>query len=212
MSENSTLIIDFTEAKKIENIPQHVYPITHHKARRLQNIWGFAALSPDDSLSGPCALGTLLYFHAIGWNHLPREQNGRPVNNRYVEELTRWSKTPHLLAGSMSTTPNMMQASLRKAGLRAQWYAGSTVEKTLLLTRYEIALGHPVIVLLNRSDADEAVNLEWQVVFKISETSVYTKHCAYEDAEMTWSIEEFGRCLQMNLKALSCSVITAEKD
>lgn len=212
MSENKSFEIDFTDAKTIANLPERVYPITQNEVLRLENIWGFAAPNRNDMSSGPCALGTVLYFHSIGWSHLPKERNGRPVNDPYIEELKRWSQTPGSLAGDMGTTPAMMLESLKKAGLRALWYSGSPVEKTLQLIEHEIALGHPVIVLVNNRPVGQAVSMEWQVVFKTSQTSVHTKHCAYADAERVWTVEEFSEGLQMGLKALSCCVITAEKE
>ncbi|MCR2745297.1 hypothetical protein [Limnobacter parvus] len=212
MNENKAFEIDFTEAKNIASLPERVYPITQNEIVRLENIWGFAAPNKNNSFSGPCALGTVLHFHSIGWSHLPKERNGRPVNDPYIEELIRWSQAPGTLAGDMGTTPGMMLASLRKAGLRAQWYSGSSVEKTLQLIKYEIGQGRPVIVLVNHRQVGQPVSVEWQVVFKTSSTGIYTKYCSYADAEKAWTFEEFSRCLQMEMEALSCCVITAEKD
>jgi hypothetical protein len=212
MSEHKPFEIDFSEAKAIGHLPERAYPITQNETARLENIWGFSAPKLNDKSSGLCALGTVLYFHSIGWNHLPREQNGRPVNNPYIEELTRWSNTPSMPAAEMGITPNALLASLRKAGLNAQWHAGNPVEETLKLIEHEIVLGQPVIVLINHRPQGQAMGLEWQVVFKMTGQSVHTKHSAYADAERVWSIEEFSQCFQMDLKALSCSVIRAEKE
>lgn len=212
MSELNPFEIDFSEAKPIGPLPEQTYPITQNETDRLESIWGFSAPKPNDKSSGLCALGTVLYFHSIGWNHLPKEQNGRPVNDPYIEELMRWSGIPCLLAGDMGITPNVLLASLRKAGLNAQWHAGNPVEETLKLIEYEINLGQPVIVLINHKAQGQPMNLEWQVVFKMTEQSVHTKYFAYPDAEKVWSIEDFSQCFQMDLKALSCSVIRAEKE
>lgn len=212
MNDSSDLKIDFTEAKNITDFPENILALAPNESRRLENIWGFAAPNRNNQLSGPCALGTVFYFHAIGWSHLPKEQNGRPVNDPYIVELMRWSETPHVLAGKLGTTPNMMLTTLRKAGLKAEWYAGNPVDKTLQLIDYEIALGQPVIVLVNHGAQGQPLNLEWQVVFKITGTTVYTKHAAYADAEKIWSIDEFAQCLHMDWQPLSCSVITAEKE
>lgn len=212
MNESSHLGIDFTEAKPIADFPENILAIAQNEATRLENIWGFSAPSQDNTLSGPCALGTVFYFHSIGWSHLPKEQNGRPVNDPYIEALMQWSETPNLLTEKLGTTPNVMLATLRKAGLKAEWYAGNTVDKTLQLINYELALGQPVIVLINHGSRGQPLSLEWQVVFKMTSSTVHTKHCAYADAEKAWAIDTFSQCLHMDLPALGCNVITAEKE
>lgn len=212
MKESSDLEIDFSEAKHIAGFPENILALAQNETSRLENIWGFAAPNQNNKLSGPCALGTVFYFHSIGWSHLPKEQNGRPVNDPYIEELMRWTETSNLLAGKLGTTPNVMLATLRKAGLKAEWYAGNPVDKTLQLINYELALGQPVIVLINHGSQGQPLSLEWQVVFKMTSSTVHTKHCAYADAEKAWDMDTFSQCLHMDMPALGCSVITAEKE
>lgn len=214
MIENTSFGIDFSEAKPILDLPytdtQTQRPPTPPPPLE---IWGFAAPSAHPGrASGPCALGTLLHFNQIGWSHLPKEKNGIPVNNPFIEEVMRWSETPNLPQGNMDTSPNQMLKSLRKAGMIATWYAGNGAEKTLELIHHELSQSRPVLVLVNHGTATgQPLQLEWQVVFKIDSRTLHTKHGKYNNAESSWSIEQFRNSLEMDLPALSCSIITAEK-
>ena len=212
MSEEQLFRIDFSEAKTIHNLPEHIQSIQTNTSTGIDNIWGFSASEEHNNKSGPCALGTLLYFHDIGWNHLPKRQNGRPVNAPYIAEITRWSESPDLPGDTLGTSPATMLKSLRKAGLTANWYAANTFEATMQLIQSELQEERPVIVLLKRRPLEKPRLLEWQVVFKLAGQAVHTKHCEYEDAEKAWPMSQFKECLHMEPAELCCSVITARRD
>lgn len=213
MTDSERLGIDFSQAKTIpadlSNTRITDEPVQTH---RLTSIWGFSAPAGRNNVSGPCALGTVLHFYEIGWNHLPREQHGRPVNDPFIEEVIRWSETPNLLSGSLGTSPSMMLQSLRKAGLNANWYAGNPREQTLQWIEHEIRLGQPVIALINHGPSGHPLLLEWQVVFQIEGSNLRTKHCKSSNAEQLWNVDEFLQSLEMDLPQLSGSIITAQKE
>lgn len=212
MTDSERFEIDFSEAK---NIPVDLTSARINEpgaADRLANIWGFSAPPECNNASGPCALGTILHFYGIGWNHLPREQHGRPVNDPFIEEVIRWSETPNLLSGSLGTSPTRMLESLHKAELHANWYAGNSREQTLRLIEHEIRSGQPVIVLINHGPSGHPLLLEWQVVFHMEGNTVRTKHCKGSNAEKQWQIEQFLQSLETGLPQLSCSVITIHKE
>ncbi|WP_334119001.1 hypothetical protein [Limnobacter sp.] len=212
MTDSERFELDFSEAKTIPIDLSNTRIAEPGAAHRLANIWSFSAPPGHNNASGPCALGTVLHFYGIGWNHLPREQNGRPVNDPFVEELIRWSNTPNLLSGSLGTSPAMMLASLHKAELNANWYAGNPKEQTMQLIEDEIRLGQPVIVLINHGPSGHPLLLEWQVAFQIEDNMIWTKHCAGRNAEKRWPIEKFLNSLEMDLPQLSGSVITIQKE
>lgn len=212
MTDSERFEIDFSEAKKIPIDLSNTTITEPGSASRLANIWGFSAPREHNNASGPCALGTVLHFYGIGWNHLPREPNGRPVNDPFIKEVIRWSKTPNLLSGSLGTSPRAMLQSLHKAELNANWYAGNPPERTLQLIEHEIKLGQPVIVLMHHGPSGHPLLLEWQVVFQINNCGINTKHCHGSNAEEQWTIDEFLKSLEMDLPQLSCSVITVHKE
>lgn len=214
MTDNKHLEIDFSEAKILLDFLS--VPLAHEKAlpdSAQCEVWGFSAPKHVSNASGPCALGTVLHFHEIGWNHLPKEKNGRPVNNPFIEELMRWSETPNLpLSMFMGTTPDVMLKALRKAGLTASWYAHNKPEATLELIKKQLAAQRPVIALIQNHETEEKSELlEWQVVFKILPDGIYTKYWTRANAEHIWTIDEFKKRLQNQRGELNCSVITAEK-
>lgn len=211
MSEEETFEIDFSEAKTIANLPTQVKTDNSNTPSRLESMWGFSAEKNHIHLSGPCALGTVLYFYGIGWNHLPKRQNGRPMNNAFVSEVMRWSKSPDLPTNRLSTSPANMLRSLQRAGLTSSWYAANPFDTTLELIKNELKQDRPVVVLINQEPLDKPFLLEWQVVFRMTDQAIYTKHCEHEDAEMAWSVSKFRECLQVNPEQLSCSIITAHK-
>lgn len=212
MNDSKTFDIDFTEAKAIPEVLEQGEPAPHNTVDRLQKIWGFSAQAFEGKASGPAALGTLLHFHEIGWNHLPKLQNKRPVNDPYVAEIIRWSNSPDLLSGSLGSSPALMLNSLRKASLIANWYAGNTPARTLELVAYELKQQRPVIVLVNHLLQGHPLLLEWRVIFKMDDKNIHMKHSAVEDGTQTLSIEEFVKMTEMEQPQLSCSVITAKKE
>jgi len=212
MIHSKTFEIDFTEAKAIPALLEQPESAPPSKTNRLHKIWGFSAEGFGEKASGPAALGTVLHFHEIGWNHLPKHQNGRPLNAEYLTEIIRWSASPDLLSGSLGTSPSLMLHSLRKAGLNASWYAGNPPEKTLELITQELSLQRPVIVLINHRLQGHPLLLEWQVIFKVDEEHIYTKHSAVEDGTHATPADEFVEMILMEHPQLSCSIITACKD
>lgn len=212
MSENKTFEIDFAEVNAIPDVFKQTEPTPPSKTNRLQKIWGFNAQTFGNKASGPAALGTVLHFHEIGWNHVPRHQNGRPVNDPYLAEIIRWSKSPDLLSGSLGSSPALILNSLRKAGLISTWYAGNSLSKTMALVKHELDQQRPVIVLVNQQLRDYPLLLEWQVIFKMDEHHVYTKHCASEDGTYATPENSFIEMISMEYLPLSCSVITARKE
>lgn len=212
MHDSKTFDIDFTEAKAIPDELEQNEPISPGKSNRLHKIWGFNAQCFGDKASGPAALGTLLHFHEIGWNHLPKHQNGRPVNDPYLAETIKWSASPDLISGSLGTSPALMLNSLRKGSLIADWYAGNTPARTLELVKHELDQQRPVIALINQRLEGHPLLLEWQVIFKMDEARVYTKHSAVEDGTHANPLESFIDMISMDHAQLSCSVITARKE
>lgn len=212
MTDSERFEIDFSEAKKIPVELSNTRITEPGAAEKLTNIWGFSAPRGHNNASGPCALGTVLHFYGIGWNHLPREQNGRPVNDPFIEEVIRWSKTPNLLSGSLGTSPSAILQSLQKAELNASWYAGNTPERTKQLIEHEIHLGQPVIVLMNHGPSGHPLLLDWQVAFQIDNNRVRTKHCKGKNSDKLWEIDDFLKSMETGLPQLSCSVITVHKE
>lgn len=212
MNDSKTFDIDFTEAKAIPDELDQTEPIPPGKSNRLHKIWGFNAQCFGDKASGPAALGTLLHFHEIGWNHLPKHQNGRPVNDPYLAEIIKWSASPDLPSGTLGASPALLLNSLRKASLIAHWYAGNTPARTLELVKHELDQQRPVIALINQRVQGHPLRLEWQVIFKMDEARVYTKHSAVEDGTHANPIEAFIDMISMDHAQLSCSVITARKE
>ena len=212
MHDSKTFDIDFTEAKAIPDELEQAELPSPGKSNRLNKIWGFDAQSFGTKASGPAALGTLLHFHEIGWSHLPRHQNGRPVNDPYLAEIIKWSASPDLISGSLGASPALMLNSLRKASLIADWYAGNTPARTLELVKHELDQQRPVIALINQRLEGHPLLLEWQVIFKMDEARVYTKHSAVEDGTHANPLESFIDMISMDHAQLSCSVITARKE
>ena len=212
MNDSKTFDIDFTEAKAIPDELDQTEPIPPGKSNRLHKIWGFNAQCFGDKASGPAALGTLLHFHEIGWNHLPKHQNGRPVNDPYLAEIIKWSACPDLPSGTLGASPALLLNSLRKASLIAHWYAGNTPARTLELVKHELDQQRPVIALIKQRVQGHPLLLEWQVIFKMDEARVYTKHSAVEDGTHANPIEAFIDMISMDHAQLSCSVITARKE
>ena len=212
MNDSKTFDIDFTEAKAIPDELEQTEPISPGKSNRLHKIWGFNAQCFGDKASGPAALGTLLHFHEIGWNHLPKHQNGRPVNDPYLAEIIKWSASPDLPSGTLGASPALLLNSLRKASLIAHWYAGNTPARTLELVKHELDQQRPVIALIKQRVQGHPLLLEWQVIFKMDEARVYTKHSAVEDGTHANPIEAFIDMISMEHTQLSCSVITARKE
>lgn len=212
MSDNKTFVVDFTEVTAIPESLETTDVVPNNKPNRLHKIWGFSAQGFGDAASGAAALGTVLHHHEIGWNHLPRHQNGRPVNNPYIAEIIRWSAAPEAPNSEQDLSPALVLKSLRKASLIANWYAGNTAAKTLELVKHELNQQRPVIVLVNHKLQGYPLQLEWQVIFNIDETGVHTKHSAVEDGTHVTPHDAFIEMLLMNNPQLSCSVITARKD
>lgn len=212
MSEKETFGIDFSEAKTITNLPVQIQLDKTSAPSRLETIWGFSAEKNHTYFSGPCALGTVFYFYGIGWNHLPKRQNGRPVNDAFISEIMRWSKSPDLPKNTLGTSPATMLRSLQKAGLTANWYAASPFEYTWKLIEQELQQDRPVIALVNHQLLGKPLVLEWQVIFRMTIETVHTKHCAYEDAEFAWPLDKFRECLKTDSERLDCSIITAQKE
>lgn len=212
MSDSKTFEIDFSEAKAIPPLPETTQPFTGQKTNPLHKIWGFSAQCLGERASGPGALGTLLHHFQIGWNHLPRLQNGRPVNDPYLKEIAKWSASPDLISGSLGTSPAQMLKSLRKASLIADWYAGNSAEQTMELIAYELAEQRPVIVLINHKLQGHPLLLEWQVVFNQADGLVFTKHSGTEDGTHATPEAQFIEMITMDHPQLSCSVITVRKE
>ena len=211
MTDREPFEINFSEAKKIPTRLLNTSTGEPRETERLDNLWGFAAPTTHTNSSGPCALGTILHFYGIGWNHLPREKNGRPINDPFIEEVMRWSQTPNLLTGSLGTSPSKMIRSLQKAELNANWYANNSKEETLRLIKDEIHVGRPVIALINYGGSEHPLLLEWQVVFQLQDSTVRTKHCASSNADKLWQIDEFVQSLETDLTELNRSIITIQK-
>ncbi len=211
MSDKPHFGIDFSEAKTIASTGKPLEFITRPKFD-LTTLYAFTTPAGVQRASGPCALGTILHHHDIGWNHLPKDRHGHPLNDPYIHEIMRWANCPDLLSGSMGTSPATMLNGLRKAGLVADWYAGNAAQATLKLIRDELCEGRPVIVLINHGPEGEPFLLEWEVVFNIDNDTVSSKraHAAHQDKNRP--LAEFTARMAMDLQQLSCSVITARKD
>ncbi len=211
MTDRELFEINFSEAKKI---PAHLVNTGTNEPReteKLDKLWGFAAPGGRTNVSGPCALGTILYFYGIGWNHLPKEKNGLPINDPFIEEVMRWSQTPNLLTGSMGTSPAKMLKSLQKAELNANWYANNSKEETLRLIKDEIHMGRPVITLINYGASGYPLLLEWQVAFQLQDNTLRTKYCKSSNADKLWQIDEFMQSMETDLTQLNRSIITIQK-
>lgn len=211
MSEPNRLDIDFLEAKviTIPSTPIDLEPKDHSK---LDQIWGFSAPRHTEKMSGPCAIGTVLHYHGIGWNHIPKDRQGRPLNDPFIEEIVRWSKAPDLPGGAMGTSPPTVLKALRKADLQASWYAGNSVSDTLQTIRLELMQGRPVMVLINHGSIGHPLLLEWQVVYKLEENTIYTKQSRGGNSDRIWPLHQFEDLLAMDQPQLSCSIVTAAKD
>ena len=208
MTEKSSLILEFSEAKRIHSLATSA---TAFQPVEL-DIWGFCAPAALQAKgSGLCALATVLHHHGIGWAHIERDELNRPVNDVFIEELMRWSETPDLAGGSMGSSPHALLESLRKAQLNANWYAGNSAELCLALIAQELNLGQPVIALLNFELQGEPMRLEWHVVYGVNEDSVLLKDWRKTNKEVRLQHEEFQTMLQIQLPELSCSIITASK-
>ncbi|MAG79842.1 MULTISPECIES: hypothetical protein [Limnobacter] len=211
MSGNTNFGLDFSEAKSIVSTGKPLEFTTNPKFD-LSTLYAFTAPEGVQRASGPCALGTILHHHEIGWNHLPKDRHGHPLNDPYIHEIMRWAECPDLLGGSMGTSPATMLKGLKKAGLVANWYAGNKPQATLNLIRSELFEGRPVIVLINHGPEGEPLLLEWEVVFNIENDTVSSKQTSMAQRHKKRSIAEFTAQMAMNLQQLSCSVITARKD
>jgi hypothetical protein len=211
MSDKPHFGIDFSEAKTIVSTGKPLEFITRPKFD-LTTLYAFTTPAGVQRASGPCALGTILHHHDIGWNHLPKDRHGHPLNDPYIHEIMRWANCPDLLSGSMGTSPATMLGGLRKARLVADWYAGNAAQATLKLIRNELCEGRPVIVLINHSPEGEPLLLEWEVVFKIENDEVVSKQASAGHQDKTRTLAQFTAQMTMNLQPLSCSAITARKD
>ncbi len=211
MSDKPHFGIDFSEAKTIVSTGKPLEFITRPKFD-LTTLYAFTTPAGVQRASGPCALGTILHHHDIGWNHLPKDRHGHPLNDPYIHEIMRWANCPDLLSGSMGTSPATMLEGLRKARLVADWYAGNAAQATLKLIRNELCEGRPVIVLINHSPEGEPLLLEWEVVFKIENDEVVSKQASAGHQDKTRTLAQFTAQMTMNLQPLSCSAITARKD
>lgn len=222
MNQQSGFDIDFSEAEIIQASAFAYPPSRAHP--RLDKLWGFHAPGGRHKLSGPCAIATLLHAHEIGWHHLPRTRNGRPLNTPFVEEVMRWSGTPDLISGSMGTTPMAILKGLRKAGLNCHWYAGNSLEASLGLIRQELHEDRPVVALTSHAAQGDPLMMEWKVICKIDGEAVHTKQFT-KQLEKRWeqaeehdltheaiTLESFKAGFELPLAALSCSLITAKKD
>ena len=109
-------------------------------------------------------------------------------------------------------SPALLLNSLRRASLIAHWYAGNTPARTLELVKHELDQQRPVIALIKQRVQGHPLLLEWQVIFKMDEARVYTKHSAVEDGTHANPIEAFIDMISMDHAQLSCSVITARKE
>ena len=211
MSDNTNFGLDFSEVKSIVStgIPLE---FTAKPKFDLTTLHAFTAPASAQRASGPCAIGTILHHHDIGWNHLPKDRHGHPLNDPYIHEIMRWAGCPDLLGGSMGTSPAAMLKGLRKAGHVANWYAGNTPQATLNLIHGELLEGRPVIGLINHGPEGEPLLLEWEVVFNIDNDTVSSKraHAAHQDKNRP--LAQFTAQMTMNLQPLSCSAITARKD
>lgn len=211
MNEYKRFEIDFSEAKSIST-PSSQIDFKPMDPAKLEHIWGFTAPKLAEKMSGPCAIGTMLHYHGIGWSHIPKDRQGRPLNDPFIAEIVRWSETPDLLGGSMGTSPPMVLKALRKADLHANWYAGNSVMDTLQIIQLELLQGRPVMVLINHGPIGHPLLLEWQVVYKMLESTIYTKHSSGGKNDSSWSLLQFKDLLKMDQPQLSCSIITAAKN
>lgn len=211
MNDYKRFEIDFSEAKSIST-PSGQIDFKPMDPSKLNLIWGFTAPKQSEKMSGPCAIGTILHYHGIGWNHIPKDRQGRPLNDQFIEAIVRWSKTPDLLVGSMGTSPPMVLSALRKADLHASWYAGNSVVDTLQIIQLELLQGRPVMVLINQGAMGHPLLLEWQVVYKMDENTIYTKQATPSKNDHRWPMEQFKNLLLMDQPQLSCSIVTAAKD
>lgn len=211
MSDNTNFGLDFSEVKSIVSTGKPL-EFTAKPKFDLTTLHAFTAPASAQRASGPCAIGTILHHHDIGWNHLPKDRHGHPLNDPYIHEIMRWAGCPDLLGGSMGTSPAAMLKGLRKAGLVANWYAGNTPQATLNLIHGELLEGRPVIVLINHGPEGEPLLLEWEVVFNIENGTVSSKQANMVQQDKKRTIAEFTARMTTDLLQLSCSVITARKD
>lgn len=211
MSGNTNFGLDFSEAKSIVSTGKPL-EFTKNPKFDLSTLYAFTAPEGVQRASGPCALGTILHHHEIGWNHLPKDRQGHPLNDPYIHEIMRWAECPDLLVGSMGTSPATMLKGLRKAGLVANWYAGNMPLATLNLIHSELFEGRPVIVLINHGPEGEPLLLEWEVVFNIDCDTVHSKQANTAQQHKKRTVAEFMAQMAMNLPQLSYSVITARKE
>jgi hypothetical protein len=211
MNEYKRFEIDFSEAKSIST-PSSQIDFKPMDPSKLNLIWGFTAPKQSEKMSGPCAIGTILHYHGIGWNHIPKDRQGRPLNDPFIEAIVRWSEMPDLLGGSMDTSPPMVLSALRKADLHASWYAGNSVVDTLQIIQLELLQGRPVMVLINHGTVGHPLLLEWQVVYKLVENTIHTKQSSNGKGDQSWSLLQFKDLLKMDQPELSCSIVTAAKD
>lgn len=211
MSNDTNFEIDFSRAKTIANASK-AREFKANPKLDLSTLYGFTAPTGLQGVSGPCALGTILHHHKIGWNHLPKDRHGRPLNDPYIHEIMRWAECPDLLNRSMGTSPAKMLKGLEKAKLIASWYAGNTPQATLSLIRDELFEGRPVIALINHGLVGEPLLLEWEVVFKLENDTVSSKqaHSTQQDNRRTTA--EFMAQMATDSQQLSCSIITVQKD
>lgn len=211
MTSGTSFEIDFEEAKSIvdANTPREFSPTSSFQ---LSSFYGFTSPAGVERASGPCALGAILHHHQIGWNHVPRDRHGHPLNDHFIQEIMRWAECPNLLSGSMGSSPTQLLKALRKAGLNANWYAGNDASATINLIREELFEGRPVIALVSHGPEGEPLLLEWEVVFSMEGETVITKQAEGPHPDKQRSVGEFKKQLTMNLPQLSCSVITARKD
>lgn len=211
MSKGTSFEIDFAEAKSIADaVKPREFSSTC--TFQLSPFYGFTAPAGSQRASGPCALAAILHHHQIGWNHLPKDRHGHPLNDPFVQEIMRWAECPNLLSGSMGTSPAQLLKALRKAGLNAHWYAGNSASATVDLILEELSDGRPVIALINHGPEGEPLFLEWEVVFSMEGNTVTTKLAEGPHTDKQRSMGEFKKQLTMELPQLSCSIITARKD
>lgn len=210
MNEYKRFEIDFSEAKSV-SAPSSQIDLKPIDPSKLDQIWGFTAPKHSENMSGQCAIGTILHYHGIGWNHIPKDRQGRPLNDPFIEEIVRWSKTPDLLLGSMGTSPPMVLSAFRKADLHASWYAGNSFADTLRIIEMELLEGRPVMALINHSTIGHPLQLEWQVIYKLMDNAVHAKQSDTRKGDQAYSLLQFKDLLSMAQPQLSCSIVTAAK-
>ncbi|HEX4880138.1 MAG TPA: hypothetical protein VFV39_09865 [Limnobacter sp.] len=182
-------------------------------------VFGFAPPDDQPTASGPCALAVLLDYHEIGWNHLPRARDGHPDNPSYLQEIVRWMEPGAQANAVLDTTPEALLNALGKAGLVAHWYRGVDAtqadELYVQLLEQELAHGRPVISLLcnqgTSATRGQGAKLAWNVVWKVSAQTVWTKSPRARDTNVAWGLDGFLNMLRTPYPGLTHCAITVER-